>query len=335
MQQTIAFGCEFWNDSCDPEELEQAVIAGATGATSNPVLVAKAINRHRDRFGEFLRQKIKDQPTLSEDRLCWELIAQLAKESAELLSNKGTLSLQVNPIYFNSPTLMYEHGKELAQLADNISIKVPTTEAGLQAMEELTADGININATVSFSVSQAIQAAKAVERGRKKCSEPDRLNPYITIMVGRVEDYLIRVFKTKKVSLPPEHLHWSGIAVFKKAYKEFQARGYSSTLLSAAYRHQLHWTELVGPNVVQSIPFEWWQRFNSSKTPIKETIHQSVDEEILHSLQQNFDEFSLIYDEHKLNSSDYLKLDATKTTLQQFLGGLDEMRYFVRSILFS
>src|ERR687894_213210 len=47
----------------------------------------------------------------------------------------------------------------------NIVVKFPTTEAGVAAMEEATYRGISVNATVSFSVSQAVAAAEAVERG--------------------------------------------------------------------------------------------------------------------------------------------------------------------------
>ena len=51
------------------------------------------------------------------------------------------------------------------RLAPNIIVKFPTTVAGLAAMEEASYRGISVNATVSFSVSQAIAAAEAVERG--------------------------------------------------------------------------------------------------------------------------------------------------------------------------
>ena len=50
-------------------------------------------------------------------------------------------------------------------LAPNIIVKFPTTVAGVAAMEEATYRGISINATVSFSVAQAVAAAEAVQRG--------------------------------------------------------------------------------------------------------------------------------------------------------------------------
>jgi transaldolase len=50
----------------------------------------------------------------------------------------------------------------------NVMIKAPAVPEGFVAMEELTYKGVSINATVSFSVAQAVKAAEAVERGLKR-----------------------------------------------------------------------------------------------------------------------------------------------------------------------
>ncbi len=50
-------------------------------------------------------------------------------------------------------------------LAPNIQVKIPATAAGIVAIEEATRLGVNINATVSFTLPQAIAVAEAVERG--------------------------------------------------------------------------------------------------------------------------------------------------------------------------
>ena len=50
--------------------------------------------------------------------------------------------------------------------------------------------------------------------------------------------------------------NWSGIACFKRAYAIFQERGYRARLLAAAYRHHLHWSEMIGGDVVLTIPLQ-------------------------------------------------------------------------------
>ena len=60
---------------------------------------------------------------------------------------------------------MVAHAADLASSCPNSQIKAPTSKAGVEAFEEMTYRGISVNATVSFTVSQAIAVAEAVERG--------------------------------------------------------------------------------------------------------------------------------------------------------------------------
>ena len=80
-------------------------------------------------------------------------------------ASKGWQSVQTNPANYRDPARMVEQGARFAGLAPNIQVKFPVTSAGMVAIEEATSRGININATVSFTVDQAIASAEAVERG--------------------------------------------------------------------------------------------------------------------------------------------------------------------------
>ncbi len=60
---------------------------------------------------------------------------------------------------------MVEQGVHFSSLAPNIQVKFPVTAAGLEAIERATAAGVSINATVCFTLPQAIAVAEAVERG--------------------------------------------------------------------------------------------------------------------------------------------------------------------------
>ena len=78
---------------------------------------------------------------------------------------KGRLSIQTNPKYYRDAARITEQALHFATLAPNMQVKVPATHAGIQAAEDATAAGVTINATVSFTVPQAIAVAEAVERG--------------------------------------------------------------------------------------------------------------------------------------------------------------------------
>ncbi len=289
MKATIAAGVEFWNDSCAPAELADAVEHGAAGATSNPVIVYTAIKADPKTWTPVLDGLIAARPQALEDEIAWALIEALGVKAAAILApvhkatrgGKGFLSMQVNPKLYPDSERMVEHGRILAAVAPNVAIKVPATAAGLQAAEELVAAGINVNATVSFTVSQAIAVAEAFERGldraRARGADMLALHPYATLMVGRLDDHLQRVMTKEGVVVDPALISRAGIAVFKRAREVFRERGYRATLLAAAYRHHLHWSELIGPGIVQSIPYAWWKQFEASDIEVQPTLDRPVD----------------------------------------------------------
>lgn len=336
LRRTQELGTEFWNDSCSPRELAEAVALGAVGATSNPVIVSAVVKAEQAALFPVLDRLIADHREAAEDDIAWLLIEELGRRAAALLlpafersgGRAGFLSMQVNPKFHRDPDRMIEHGKRLAALAPNIAIKAPCTEAGLAALEGLTAAGIRINATVSFSVPQAIAAAEAVERGLKKRSHATH-RPDITIMVGRLDDHLQRIQAKEGTAIEPGFLNWAGIIIFKKAWREFQERGFGSRLLVAAYRHHLHWSELIGPDVAQTIPYVWWKRFEASGLEPQRTIDRAVDPKITEALLRAFPDFARAYGE--LAVSEFDAFGPTLHTLDQFLSGYQELITIVRA----
>ena len=155
-----------------------------------------------------------------------------------------------------------------------MQIKIPVTAAGVAAIEEVTAAGVNINATVCFSVPQALAVAEAVERGLDRRSAAGKdiagMSPVCTIMIGRLDDWMEVLMKRDSIAANPGCVHWAGIAALKKAYGLYQERGYRTRLLAAAYRHHLHWSELIGGDIVLTIPYPWQVQFNASDIPVVE-----------------------------------------------------------------
>lgn len=342
MRRTIELGADFWNDSCDLRELREAVDLGAVGATSNPVIVSQVVRGDPEHWQLVLDRLIASEPTASEDLVAWSLVETVAREAASVLApvhgatqgRKGYLSVQVNPQLYRSAHRMVEHARRLAGLAPNIAIKIPATAAGLAAIETLTAEGIRINATVCFTVSQAIACAEAVERGFARAAtrgiETGALHPAVTLMVGRLDDHLQRLFEREGVTIDPGYLHWAGVAVFKKTHALFEARGYRSTLLAAAYRHHLHWTELIGERVILTMPYKWWRQFEASHLVPERSVTRPVDPAVVEALTQGFADFRLAYEEQALDTEQFARYGASRHTLQQFLAGYQSLLELVR-----
>ena len=343
MQQTSELGSDWWNDSNDHEELQHAVNEGAVGATSNPVITCAAVKNHPNVWLPVIDNMIESNPTYSEDEILWALIDEVGMKAAAILlpvyektnGQKGKLSLQVNPKYYRNPELMIEQGKHLASIAPNVAVKCPALPAGIEALEKLTANGICINATVSFTVPQAVQVAEAVERGLDQAEKDginiENLTPYVTIMVGRIDDHLKRVKQSENLDVDPEIIDWASIAVFKNAYKIFQKRGYRSKLLAAAFRNHMHWSELVGGDIVISMPYEWWNKFNASDIEVINRMNDPVDSETMDKLSQNFNDFNRAFDEDGMAIDEFEFFGASRHTMDTFLNGYDEFIQIIRS----
>ncbi len=337
-----ALGADWWNDSGVPSELGEAVALGATGGTSNPVIVSQAVKAQPALCNPLIDRLARDNPNATEDELAWKLIHTLAIDAAARLmpvfettrGEKGFLSAQVNPKFYPRADLMVEQATQLAALAPNIAIKAPATEVGISAMEEMTARGIRVNATVSFTVPQAIAIAGAFERGLKRARaagrDADAIRPYITLMIGRVDDHLKRVAEKEKITTSSGALDWAGIAVFKHAHRLFQQRGLPGTLLAAAYRHEGHWSQIIGRAVLQTIPYTWWTKFNASSFVPAHTLEQPVDDAILAELRAKFPDFIRAHDEDGMRPEEFIRYGATVHTLNQFLGGYADLLASIR-----
>lgn len=343
MAQMTALGADWWNDSGVPAELSEAVALGAVGGTSNPVIVSQAVKAHPELCHPIIDRLRTDFPADTEEDTAWKLIHTLAIDAASRLmpvfqatrGEKGYLSAQVNPKYYPSFDLMVAQATQLAALAPNIAIKAPATDVGIAAIEEMTARGIRVNATVSFSVAQALAVSAALERGlaraRAAGRDADRIRPYITLMIGRVDDQLKRVAEKEKIAVTPGVLDWAGIAVFKHAHRIFKSRGLPGTLLAAAYRHEGHWSQIIGREVLQTVPYSWWTKFNVSATAPELTLERPVDDAVLGELRAKFPDFVRAHDADGMKPADFLGYGATQHTLGQFLGGYDDLLLSVRA----
>jgi transaldolase len=343
MSQMTALGADWWNDSGVPDELGQAVALGAVGGTSNPVIVAQAVKAQPALCNPMIDRLIAENPSDTEDDIAWKLIHTLAIDAASRLKPvfdatrgvKGFLSAQVNAKYYRNKELMVAQATQLASLAPNIAIKAPANETGIAAIEEMTARGIRVNATVSFAVPQAIAVAQAFERGLKRARaagrDADAIRPYITLMIGRVDDQLKRVAEKEKIATSPGLMDWAGIAVFKHAHQLWKQRGYPGTLLAAAYRHEAHWSQIIGREVLQTIPYTWWTQFNVSKTVPALTLEQPVDGAIMAELRAKFPDFLRAHDENGMRVAEFETYGPTVHTLNQFLGGYIDLLASVRA----
>jgi len=336
---------DYWNDSCSVEELTYAVARGATGATSNPTIVGEVLKKELHLWRDRISEIIAANPTWTEDDVTWKLNEEMAVRGAEILlpvferegGRKGRLSIQTNPKFYRSAERILEQALRFSVLAPNMQVKIPATHAGIAAVEEATAAGVTINATVCFTVPQAIAVAEAVERGLKRREaqgeDVSAMSPVVTMMVGRLDDWIQVLVKRDEVLVDPGFPHWAGIACLKKAYPIFQERGYRARLLAAAYRHHLHWTELIGGDIVLTMPHAWQVLFNESDFAVEPRMDNAVPEPIADELYRLFPDFRRAHDPDGMRTEEFDSFGATVRTLRGFIGSYQSLVATIRDYM--
>ena len=341
LAETFArYGTEMWCDSPNPPELQRMLDLGVSGVTSNPVLV------YRTTQAASARWQAEIAACKAEGGLAsWNMTKRVVKEAAAMLypiyeathGQRGLICIQVDPRNWNDPAAMLAQAKEANAVAPNIAVKVPVTKAGVVAIEELAANGINCTATVSFTVPQAVAIAEAFKRGKARAQaagilQPGRpLHSYAVLMVGRLDDHLRDVVKEQGIDVDPKLLTYAGNAVGKKAYKLYKERGYESKLMIAALRGNYHIDQYIGGDLIITMPpaseIEFGKATGEKLSPSR------IDEEIpaakIDELGERFPDFQKAYLEDGMRTEEFETFGSTVKTLNQFIGAWESLIKFV------
>jgi len=335
---------DYWNDSCAKSDLEYAIARGAVGATTNPIIVGSVFKREKADWNDRVNAIIGELPTGSEEDVAWKLIEEMGARGAKMLEpiydkfkgKKGRISIQTNARNYRNAEKMLSQALHFDTLAPNMQVKMPASAAGIKAFEEATYAGISINATVSFTVPQAIAVAEAVERGLKRREAEGlpigTMAPVCTIMVGRADDWLKSWVAKTGAIVDPGCLELVGVAVYKRAYAIYKERGYRLRLLAAAFRNHFHWSEFIGGDCSMTITQDWQEKLNASDVEVVSRIGNPVDPYYLRQLQ-TLPEFVKAYEPDGLAPEEFERYGAFVHTLTTFLEGYDDLLKTIRSYM--
>ncbi|HWA97826.1 MAG TPA: transaldolase family protein [Pirellulales bacterium] len=202
LKSLIASGTKLWLDSIDPELVRSNRALGATGATSNPIIVADLVKTGR--FDDDLDALMRNG--LDDEALAWQLTDKLVSAAQQVFlpvweqtaGDDGYVSFELDPLLedpkANMPvaerTKRYiELGKQWAKGQKNRMIKVPATPGGLGALEELCAAGVTLNVTLIFSDDQYRTARDAIWRGAQRRKDLKSFKSVYSIFVSRLDVY--------------------------------------------------------------------------------------------------------------------------------------------------
>jgi transaldolase len=204
LKSLIATGTKLWLDSIEPDLVRRNRALGATGATSNPIIIADILKSgSQDEIMTSLMDRNPDDESLAwamTDKLVSDAMAVFRPVWDQTRGNDGYVSFELDPLLEDiqlAPKSLPERtkryvelGKKWAKGQKNRMIKVPATPAGLAALEELAAADITLNVTLIFSERQYKIARDNVWRGaqRRKTGLAGFKSVY-SIFVSRVDVY--------------------------------------------------------------------------------------------------------------------------------------------------
>lgn len=282
------YGQSPWLDDIDRTiitsgQLQSLVKAGLRGVTSNPTIFHKAITKSAVYDGA-IRELLSAEPDISEHALIHRLMVEDVQRTADILEpvftssggEDGFVSLEVPPHLAYDTAATIAMGRELwgSVQRPNLMVKVPATDEGLHAVEQLIADGINVNVTLLFSVARYRAAAEAYLRGVARNPNPGRVRSVASFFVSRVDNRVDPALQSLNRSDAKELMGTLAIANAKIAYETYreiiQSVAFSNQRVRGAHPQRLLWgststknpaypdvlyaEQLIGPDTVNTMP---------------------------------------------------------------------------------
>jgi transaldolase len=202
LESLVATGTKLWLDSIDPELVRVNRQQGATGATSNPIIISELLKTGRfdNEIANLMRQGLDDSA------VAWKMTDDLVKQAQAVFApahaatkgDDGYVSFELDPLLEDASCKLAigdrakEYiglGQKWAQGHTNRMIKVPATPAGLAALEDLAAHGVLLNVTLIFSQRQYHLAREAIWRGAQKRSTLANFKSVYSIFISRIDVY--------------------------------------------------------------------------------------------------------------------------------------------------
>ncbi|MHC4516991.1 MAG: transaldolase family protein [Planctomycetota bacterium] len=315
----------WWHDSAEPQELTLGIERGAVGATTNPFLANLALSRNRQAWAEAIDAVLAQNLEPAEKA---EALMRIAiTHGARLLlpryektdGRMGYICGQVNPARAGDRETMLAMARRYHTWAPNIAVKLPATAAGLDVLEDCTAEGITCTLTISYTVPQIIAIAERYRQGIRR-AEADGVKPgrcFPVIMIGRLDDYLRDVAHDQRADVTESDIRQAGLAVTKRAYAICKERGYEAVLIVAALRGTYHMTELAGADVIMSIAVPYQEMLIKDDLAREERINRDISPDVVERLRQ-IPDFVRAYEPDGMTPQEFVTYGVTQRTLTQF-----------------
>jgi transaldolase len=296
IKQLLQVGQSAWLDFISRKMLREGELDrlvhedGVRGLTSNPSIFQKAIADGTDYHDSLIF--LMDSNPEADSKSYYEAMAvediQIAADAMRHIYDEssrmdGMVSLEVSPhlAHDTRATIMEARHLWKGIRRPNAMIKIPATPEGIPAIETCTAEGININVTLIFSLEQYEQVAAAYIRGLAKATLPSHITSVASFFVSRIDAAVDAMLEKMDNPLARDLLGKIAVANSKVAYRRFseifaggefaaqRKRGGrvqrmlfgSTSTKNPSYSDVKYVEEMIGPDTINTMPPETLRAF--------------------------------------------------------------------------
>ncbi|HEY9053661.1 MAG TPA: transaldolase family protein [Rectinemataceae bacterium] len=322
----------FWINNPTLDQARKALDAGAQGCTTNPSYVSKLFSSQDDmrvvrRFVDLLVRYEKDD-SLVATKVQAMMVARIADAFLPLYRSSGGkagyVTIQGDPFRETDAKAIIDEGMENRALSENIMVKIPVTEPGIEAISYFVSRDVPTMATEVMGISQAISICEAY----KKASASSGKSPlfYVTHITGILDDFFKAYVASKGISVSPQALKWAGLAVAKREYALLKARRYPGTMMGGGARKLEDFTELVGGDLSVTINWEGTaDTLIEADGPVVPRVDEPVDPAIIAELQAAMPDFVRAYEPEGMKPMEYYDYGGVELFRNAFMKGWNQL----------
>ena len=322
----------FWVNNPTPSEADLAIAAGAISCTTNPTFAMRLL-QHEETAAD--AQALVDRALANARQdgsvcesvvtgLCAGLFDRFLPQFEASGGTRGFVSIQGNPHLDEDAGQIVDEALRYRGSAVNFIAKVPATQAGIAAMEELLKQGVPVVATEIMGVAQMIACAEAYRRSVPGGSPGPAF--FLTHITGILDEYFQKVVREKEIAISRDVLWQAGCAVARRQYRVFKERGYDGIMLGGGARGTHHFTEMVGSEM--HVTINWTgtaDRLIQEDPPVIWRMFTPTPDAVLSELLEKVPGFRQAYDEAGLAVEEFARFGPVLHFRDLFVRGWDHL----------
>jgi len=282
---------KMWINNVTREEAQWAIDAGAVGCTQNPSYSWKMLIHptEKDYALQVLDETIKE--TDDDNEVVCSLQRKLITGIAEIFmkvyeqtdGEHGYVSIQGDPIHEEDSQVIIDEARLNRAISPNMMIKIPATQAGLQAMDVLIQEQTPLNATEVMGISQFVDVCEMYHKLIRKTQK--RPVMYFSLITGIYDEWFHNYIKEQNITINPDVAYQAGLVVAKKVVQMRHDREYHLGFIGGGVRGLQHFTEMVGGDVCVTMNWRGTvDKLLELDLPVVSRLYNPVQPQVLETL---------------------------------------------------